>query len=70
MCEMTFQKYLFSGVDLAGARLQYLDLSDNAIGPLGMVGLAPFFQSPSSFSIKTLICQNNGLGPEGAKVRT
>jgi Ran GTPase-activating protein 1 len=59
---------LFAGVDLAGARLQYLDLSDNAIGPLGMTGLAPFFKSQSSFSLKVLICNNNGLGPQGAEV--
>lgn len=63
------QKFLFAGVDLAGARLQYLDLSDNAIGPLGMTGLAPFFKSQSSFSLKVLICNNNGLGPQGAEVR-
>ncbi|OXA62301.1 ran GTPase-activating protein 1 [Folsomia candida] len=60
-------KFLFAGVDLAGARLQYLDLSDNAIGPLGMTGLAPFFKSQSSFSLKVLICNNNGLGPQGAE---
>jgi Ran GTPase-activating protein (RanGAP) involved in mRNA processing and transport len=33
-----------------------------------MAGLAPFFKSNSSFSLKVLICNNNGLGPQGAEV--
>ncbi|ODN04034.1 Ran GTPase-activating protein [Orchesella cincta] len=57
--------FLFAGVDLAGANLQRLDLSDNAIGPVGMVGLAPFFKTASSYSLKELILNNNGFGPEG-----
>ncbi|CAL8126492.1 unnamed protein product [Orchesella dallaii] len=57
--------YLFAGVDLAGASIQRLDLSDNAIGPVGMVGLAPFFKTTSSYSLKELILNNNGFGPEG-----
>lgn len=57
-------------MDLAGASLQRLDLSDNAIGPVGMVGLGPFFKSRSSFSLKELILNNNGFGPEGGSVST
>lgn len=64
------QNYLFAGVDLAGASLQRLDLSDNAIGPVGMVGLGPFFKTKSSFSLKELILNNNGFGPEGGSVRS
>lgn len=56
-------------MDLAGAQLQRLDLSDNAIGPVGMEGLAPFFKSPSSFSLKELVLNNNGFGPDGGSVR-
>ncbi len=55
-------------MDLAGARLQRLDLSDNAIGPVGMAGLAPFFKTSSSFSIQELLVNNQGLGPEGGSV--
>lgn len=57
--------YLFGGIDLSGAVLQRLDLSDNAIGPVGMAGLVPFFSTKSSFGLKELIVSNQGLGPEG-----
>ncbi|CAG7716423.1 unnamed protein product [Allacma fusca] len=60
--------YLLGGVDLAGARLTCLDLSDNAIGPVGMPGLVPFFKSRSSFSLKELIFNNNGWGPDGGSM--
>lgn len=54
---------------MAGATLTRLDLSDNAIGPVGMVGLGPFFKTRSSFSLKELILNNNGFGPEGGSVQ-
>uniref|UniRef100_A0A1B6KVR9 Ran-GTPase activating protein 1 C-terminal domain-containing protein n=1 Tax=Graphocephala atropunctata TaxID=36148 RepID=A0A1B6KVR9_9HEMI len=61
-------RYLGSGLDIAGARLVELDLSDNAFGPIGMDGLGVLLQSPSCYSLQELRLNNNGLGITGAKL--
>ncbi|KAG8311752.1 hypothetical protein J6590_037362 [Homalodisca vitripennis] len=61
-------RYLGSGLDVAGARLVELDLSDNAFGPIGMEGLASLLQSPCCHTLQILRLNNNGLGITGAKL--
>jgi len=53
---------------VAGARLVELDLSDNAFGPNGMIGLTEFLRSSSCYSLRELRLNNNGLGIQGGKV--
>ena len=53
----------------AGANLVELDLSDNAFGPIGVEGISDLLQSPSCYSLQELRLNNNGLGPNGGKVR-
>jgi Ran GTPase-activating protein 1 len=53
---------------LAQAHLAELDLSDNALGPIGMEGLVQFLKSPVCYSLKTLRLNNNGLGIYGGRV--
>lgn len=53
----------------AGAQLTELDLSDNAFGPNGMKGLVDLLPSASCFTLQVLKLNNNGLGPQGGKVR-
>ena len=64
-----FQKYLCSGLIVAGAHLVELDLSDNAFGPNGMIGLTEFLRSSSCYNLHELRLNNNGLGIQGGKVR-
>ena len=52
----------------ARAHLVELDLSDNAFGPNGMVGLVELLKSESCYSLKELRLNNNGLGVTGGKV--
>ena len=52
----------------AGAQLMELDLSDNAFGPNGMVGLTDFLKSSSCYALRELRLNNNGLGITGGKV--
>ncbi|ESN91763.1 hypothetical protein HELRODRAFT_189800 [Helobdella robusta] len=61
-------KNLCSGMMIAGARLVELDLSDNAFGPNGMLGLTDFLKSESCYSLKELRLNNNGLGIQGGKM--
>ena len=56
------------GLILAQAHLTELDLSDNALGPIGMEGLVSFIKSPVFYSMKTLRLNNNGLGIYGGMV--
>lgn len=53
---------------LANAHLIELDLSDNALGPVGMEGLVQFLKSPVCYSLKCLRLNNNGLGIYGGRV--
>ena len=53
---------------MAQAHLAELDLSDNALGPIGMEGLVQFLKSPVCYSLKTLRLNNNGLGIYGGRV--
>ena len=53
----------------ANAHLVELDLSDNAFGPNGMIGLMDFLKSSSCFSLQELRLNNNGLGIQGGKAR-
>ncbi|CAG2115068.1 unnamed protein product [Medioppia subpectinata] len=57
--------FMTSGLMLSNARLNTLDLSDNAIGPVGMPSLLPFLQSHSCQSLHTLRLNNCGLGVGG-----
>ena len=53
----------------AGAQLVELDLSDNALGPNGILGVMDLLRSPSCFTLKVLKFNNDGLGIGGGKVR-
>lgn len=53
---------------MAKANLIELDLSDNALGPVGMEGLVQFLKSPVCYSLKCLRLNNNGLGIYGGRV--
>ena len=53
---------------MAQAKLEELDLSDNALGPVGMEGLVQFLKSPVCYSLKCLRLNNNGLGIYGGRV--
>ncbi|CAN8012139.1 unnamed protein product [Ixodes pacificus] len=74
-------RFLTGGVMLSHARLTELDLSDNAFGPVGIGALVPLLSSPCCFQLKarhfntslnlrsrTLLLNNNGLGPGGAEL--
>ena len=61
-------KYLGDAIMLSGAQLVELDLSDNAFGPNGMVGLTDLLKSKSCYTLKALKLNNNGLGVTGGKM--
>lgn len=52
------QKHLFSGINRAGAKLLELDLSDNALGPVGVEGMVDFMCSPACYSLQVNIFYN------------
>lgn len=52
----------------AGAKLEVLDLSDNASGPIGAEGIVDLLSSPTCYTLKELKLNNMGLGITGAKV--
>lgn len=54
----------------SSAKLVELDLSDNAFGPIGVEGIADLLRSASCFGLQELKLNNNGLGPNGGKVRS
>ncbi|XP_054168832.1 ran GTPase-activating protein 1-like [Oppia nitens] len=60
--------FVTSGVMLSNARLDTLDLSDNAIGPVTMPSLLPFLESHSCESLTTLRLNNCGLGIGGGEI--
>jgi Ran GTPase-activating protein 1 len=60
--------YMTSGLMLSSAKLDTLDLSDNAIGPVGMPSLLPFLESHSCETLKTLRLNNCGLGVGGGQI--
>lgn len=59
-------KHLTNGISESGARLELLDLSDNAFGPIGMKALVDFLGSVSCSEMKILKLNNNGLGVQGS----
>lgn len=59
-------KHLLKGISDSGARLTLLDLSDNAIGPIGAPSVIEFLNSPSCDNLEKLYLNNCGLGPEGS----
>lgn len=61
-------KLLGNGITIAGAKLTVLDLSDNAIGPDGMVGLEDLLRSPVCYSLQELHMNNCGLGIYGGRM--
>lgn len=61
-------EHLSAGLLTANTRLQILDLSNNAFGPIGMTGLVNLLNSPVCYELQTLRLMNNGLGISGAKM--
>ncbi|XP_050295761.1 ran GTPase-activating protein 1-like [Anthonomus grandis grandis] len=61
-------EFLGDGLQIAGARLTELDLSDNAFGPIGVQGLAALLRSPACYALQELKLNNNGLGITGGKL--
>ena len=51
---------------LVGKKITFLDLSDNAFGPIGVQSFD--FLLKGCPTIKELHIENNGLGPEGAEM--
>lgn len=61
-------KYLGEGLMVANAQLHVLDLSDNALGPNGMVGLEELLRSPVCYTLQELHLNNCGLGIGGGRM--
>lgn len=61
-------EFLGAAIMKAGAGLVVLDLSDNAFGPNGIVGLVALLKSSSCYTLQELRLNNNGLGVTGGKV--
>jgi len=61
-------KHLGTSIMGAGCQLVELDLSDNAFGPNGIVGLVDLLKSSNCFSLQELKLNNNGLGITGGKM--
>ncbi|XP_062605951.1 ran GTPase-activating protein 1-like [Saccostrea cucullata] len=61
-------EFLGAAIMKAGAGLVELDLSDNAFGPNGVVGLVALLKSPSCYTLQELRLNNNGLGVGGGKM--
>ncbi|KAL0120296.1 hypothetical protein PUN28_008150 [Cardiocondyla obscurior] len=61
-------EYLGTALCTAGSQLTELDLSDNAFGPIGILGLANFLASSPCYTLQELKLNNNGLGISGAKI--
>lgn len=60
--------HLGQGLIMASAHLHTLDLSDNALGPNGMVGLMELLRSEVCYSLRELYLNNCGLGIGGGKM--
>lgn len=65
---LPFQRHLGAAIISANAHLVEIDLSDNAFGPNGVVGLVDLLKSSSCYTLKELRLNNNGLGIGGGKV--
>ncbi|CAL8072206.1 unnamed protein product [Calicophoron daubneyi] len=63
-------RHLSAGIVTSGAHLVELDLSDNAFGPNGVVGVVDLLASPACFSLEILRMNNQGLGHEGCRQLT
>ncbi|KAK3795101.1 hypothetical protein RRG08_028303 [Elysia crispata] len=61
-------KFLGAAIISANCNLVELDLSDNAFGPNGVVGLVDLLKSSSCYSLQELKLNNNGLGIGGGKM--
>lgn len=61
-------RLLGNGMSIAKAQLTVIDLSDNAIGPHGMVGLEDLLRSPVCYSLQELHMNNCGLGIYGGRM--
>ncbi|XP_078324728.1 ran GTPase-activating protein 1-like [Crassostrea virginica] len=61
-------EFLGAAIMKAGSGLVELDLSDNAFGPNGVVGLVALLKSPSCYTLQELRLNNNGLGIGGGKM--
>ncbi|KAK6976411.1 ran GTPase-activating protein 1-like isoform X1 [Biomphalaria glabrata] len=61
-------KHLGAAIIGAKCRLVEIDLSDNAFGPNGVVGLIDLLKSESCYSLQELRLNNNGLGIGGGKM--
>ncbi|XP_059153142.1 ran GTPase-activating protein 1-like [Physella acuta] len=61
-------KHLGAAIIGAKCRLVEIDLSDNAFGPNGVVGLVDLLKSESCYSLQELKLNNNGLGIGGGKM--
>lgn len=59
-------EFILNGIMNSGAQLIHLDLSDNAIGPVGAPPVLKFLQSPSAEKIEVLYVDNCGWGPDGS----
>lgn len=59
-------RHLLQGINQSGAQLVLLDLSDNAIGPIGAPSVIEFLQSPACETLEKLYVNNCGWGPEGS----
>ncbi|VDL93942.1 unnamed protein product [Schistocephalus solidus] len=63
-------RHLSAGIISAGAQLTELDLSDNAFGPRGVVGVTELLSSPVCYTLRTLKMNNQGLGHQGCRYLT
>lgn len=60
--------HLSNSIMIANAKLVILDLSDNAFGPRGLIGIVKLLESSSCYTLQELHLNNNGLGIQGAKM--
>lgn len=60
--------HLLTGISDSSTELTLLDLSDNAIGPIGAPSIFKFLATGSSKKIDKLYLNNCGLGPEGSSL--
>uniref|UniRef100_A0AC35TJ04 Ran gtpase-activating protein n=1 Tax=Rhabditophanes sp. KR3021 TaxID=114890 RepID=A0AC35TJ04_9BILA len=59
---------LLDAITKCGAMLKELDLSDNALGPIGVKGIEKFLASEAAMDLETIKLYNNGLGIGGKTV--
>uniref|UniRef100_A0A0K0DX77 Ran-GTPase activating protein 1 C-terminal domain-containing protein n=1 Tax=Strongyloides stercoralis TaxID=6248 RepID=A0A0K0DX77_STRER len=59
---------MLDGITSSGAMLQEIDLSDNALGPVGVEGIKKFLASDAAIDLEVVKLYNNGLGIGGKTV--